>query len=295
MDIRSLRYFAAVVREQSFTRAADVLFVTQPTISKMVRQLEDELGMPLLIRQGKSISLTDAGKVTLARAEEILQGMLHLKRELADLSELKRGELAFGLPPMVGATYFAPVVSHFCEHYPNIKLKLVEAGSLTVENQVRAGEIEIGIAVLPVNPDDFETFVVVNDPLCLIAPAGSIWHGRETVLLAELTEQPFILYPPDFTLTAHISDAFRLMEKPLHVVGRSAQWDFIAELVAARLGIALLPQRVAQRLNPEKFDIVTLADHDLRWHLALIWRKGSYLSHAARAWIDTTRTVLVLQ
>ncbi len=292
MDIRALRYFAAVVREQSFTRAADSLFVTQPTISKMVRQLEDELGTPLLLRQGKHISLTDAGKVTLARAEDMLHSMQLLKRELIDLSELKSGELVFGLPPMVGAAYFAPVVSRFREHYPKIELKLVETGALAVESQIRSGEVELGIAVLPVNTEDFSALDVVNEPLCLVAPANSAWHGRESVFLAELTEQTFVLYPPDFTLTAHIAEAFRRMEKPLNIAGSSAQWDFLAELVGARLGITLLPYSVAQRLNPAKFDLIALADADLRWHLALIWRNGAYLSHAARAWIDTTRSVL---
>ncbi|MCL6262091.1 LysR family transcriptional regulator [Craterilacuibacter sp. RT1T] len=292
MDIRALRYFAAVVREQSFTRAADSLFVTQPTISKMVRQLEDELGTPLLLRQGKHISLTDAGKVTLARAEDMLHSMQLLKRELIDLSELKSGELVFGLPPMVGAAYFAPVVSRFREHYPKIELKLVETGALAVESQIRSGEVELGIAVLPVNTEDFSALEVVNEPLCLVAPANSAWHGRESVFLAELTEQTFVLYPPDFTLTAHIAEAFRRMEKPLNIAGSSAQWDFLAELVGARLGITLLPYSVAQRLNPAKFDLIALADADLRWHLALIWRNGAYLSHAARAWIDTTRSVL---
>lgn len=292
MDIRALRYFAAVVREQSFTRAADSLFVTQPTISKMVRQLEDELGTPLLLRQGKNISLTDAGKVTLARAEDMLHSMQLLKRELIDLSELKSGELVFGLPPMVGAAYFAPVVSRFREHYPKVELKLVETGALAVESQIRTGEVELGIAVLPVNTDDFSALDVVNEPLCLVAPANSAWHGRKSVLLSELTEQAFVLYPPDFTLTAHIADAFRRMDKPLNIVGSSAQWDFLAELVGARLGITLLPHSVAQRLDPAKFDLIALADPDLRWHLALIWRNGAYLSHAARAWIDTTRSVL---
>ncbi|CUA86514.1 DNA-binding transcriptional regulator, LysR family [Gulbenkiania indica] len=292
MDIRALRYFIEVIRRESFTRAAEALFVTQPTISKMVRQLEEELGTPLLIREGKRFRLTDAGRVTYQRGQEVLTAMQHLRTELADLEALETGELVVGLPPMVGGAFFAPVVSAFRERYPRIELSIVEGGARAIENSVRTGELEVGVAVLPVDHQVFSLFPFVSDPLCLVAPSGSRWQGRQSVRLSEVADEPVVFYPEDFTLTTRILDAYKAIGRQIHIAGRSAHWDFIVAMVAARLGIALLPRTIAGRLQGQPFDVVPLAEKSLYWNLALIWRQDSYLSHAARAWLELARNVL---
>lgn len=292
MDVKALKYFIEVVRRQSFTRAAESLFVTQPTISKMVKQLEEELDMPLLIREGKSFRLTDAGKVTFERGQDVLTAMNRLKNELSDLTALDTGELVVGVPPMIGAIFFGPVVRAFHERFPKVKLKLMEAGALAVEQQVRSGQLEIGVAVLPVEEEVFEHFGFVQDRLCLVAPAGSRWHGMRRVSLVDVADEPIVLYPEDFTLSLRVADAFRRIGKPLKVAERSGHWDFIVALVAARLGIALLPAQITQRIDRDLFDIVPINPDELVWHLGLIWKRDTYLSHASRAWIDITREVL---
>ncbi|MCE7613970.1 LysR family transcriptional regulator, partial [Vibrio fluvialis] len=98
MDIKALRYFVELVNEQSFTRASEKLFVTQPTISKMIRSLEQEVGQPLLHREGRRFWLTDAGDIVFQRAQEILAHMSQLEAELVDLNELQRGHLRLGIP-----------------------------------------------------------------------------------------------------------------------------------------------------------------------------------------------------
>lgn len=101
MDIRTLRYFVEVVRQQSFTRAAEKLFVTQPTISKMLKNLEDELNCTLLIRDGRKLLLTDTGRVVFERGQAILGEFSQLESELSDINHLHKG-CCGGIPPMVG-------------------------------------------------------------------------------------------------------------------------------------------------------------------------------------------------
>lgn len=292
MDIKALRYFIEVVRRQSFTRAADALFVTQPTISKMVKQLEEELGMQLIIREGRSFQLSDAGKVAYERGQDVLAAMGRLKTELTDLSALTRGELIVGLPPMVGGAFFAPVVGAFRAHYPNVELKVVEYGARSIESNIRSGQLEIGVAVLPVDRQVFNTFSFVRDRLCLVAPAQSRWHGKRSVKLADIADEPIVFYPEDFSLSTLVSEGFRKLGKTINIAGRSAHWDFIAAMVEARLGIALLPESVAARLYGHPFDVIPLDEKNIIWHLALIWQKDVYLSHAARAWIQMSRDML---
>ena len=295
MDIKALRYFVEVVDRQSFTHAADALHVTQPTISKMVRQLEDELGMPLLRREGKQFQLTDAGRVTLERGREALALMRRLRAELDELTELRRGELTLGVPPMVGGALFAPVIGAFRTRYPGVTLQLMEDGAQAIEEAMRAGRLELGLGLLPVDEAEFEHYAVIHDPLCLVAPAGSAWQGAASVTLAQIADQPFVLFTDDFALPGRIASAFRTLGRPLHIVSRSAHWDFIAELVAAGLGVTLLPRSVARRLQDRPLDIVPLDDAELQWKPALIWRRDVYLSQAARAMIDLTRQLLTNQ
>ncbi len=143
IDIRALRYFVETARLKSFTQAAASLCVTQSTISKMVRQLEDEVGQPLLIREGKSVRLTDVGRVVYDRGQEALGVVHRLTLEVADLSSLGRGQLTVGLPPMVNL-FFSPAVSAFRQRYPNLELTLSEHGGQVVEQQVANGELEVG-------------------------------------------------------------------------------------------------------------------------------------------------------
>ncbi|MDN6450423.1 MAG: LysR family transcriptional regulator, partial [Enterobacterales bacterium] len=131
MDVRTLRYFVEVVRQQSFTRAAEKLFVTQPTISKMLRHLEDELGCTLLIREGRRLHLTDSGQAVYQRGLAILDQFSQLRAELEDISTVKRGQLKLGIPPMVG-TQMAGLINEFRHNYPGIELIISEFGGLTV-------------------------------------------------------------------------------------------------------------------------------------------------------------------
>ncbi len=138
MDIRALRYFVELVREQSFTRASEKLFVTQPTISKMIRNIEEELGLPLLNREGRRFTLTDSGQVLFQRAQTILAEMQQLEAELADLQSLQHGRLTLGIPPMVGHLY-ADLIRAYRTSYPKVELTLVEYGGRLIEQAVLEG------------------------------------------------------------------------------------------------------------------------------------------------------------
>ena len=132
MDLRALRYFVETVRHSSFTVAAERLNVTQSTVSKMLRQLEEEIGQPLLIRDGRQLRLTDVGRIVHERGLEALGMMGRLTREVSDLTTLVRGELTVGIPPMVNLL-FPPVVKAFRERYPAVSLRLQENGGQVIE------------------------------------------------------------------------------------------------------------------------------------------------------------------
>jgi len=167
MELRALRYFVEVVRQQSFTVAAEQMFVTQPTISKMVKALEDETGSPLLLRDGRQMVLTDAGRIVYQRGQDVLAAYAQLQAELNDLDKLGRGELTIGIPPM-GGSLFTPAIAAFRQRHPKIELKLFEQGSKAIEAALISGELELGGVLQPVD-DMIDVLPMSRQVLWLVA------------------------------------------------------------------------------------------------------------------------------
>ncbi|EWM49045.1 bacterial regulatory helix-turn-helix, lysR family protein [Bordetella holmesii 70147] len=153
--MRALRAFCEVVRQGGFSQAARTIHATQPTVSKAVRQLEEEIGMPLLDRQRHPPRLTQAGDVVFRRPQAMLAQRDDLVAELEELRGLKRGILRLGLPTLGSSVLFAPLFARFRSRYPGIEISLAEHGSRRLEDMVLSGDIELGATLTPV-PDAFE-------------------------------------------------------------------------------------------------------------------------------------------
>ncbi|OZI37660.1 hypothetical protein CAL29_04505 [Bordetella genomosp. 10] len=291
MELRALKYFAEVVRQGSFTAAADALFVTQPTVSKMVRVLEEELGAPLLARDDdrrkRSVTPTDAGRLVYARAQEMLAAETLLRDDLEALGDLTRGSLTIGLPPL-GASLVAPAIAAFHKQWPGVELKLLESGARAVERALREGELDVGICMAPIS-DDMEGIPICDYPLHLLAPREARWQGRREVRLAELAEEAFLLYGETFQLNEIIDQACRGAGFTPRLACRSSQWDLIVTLVECGMGIALLPAHYGERLDRRRFVSIPIAQPEIRWQLVASWRRNAQLSRAARAWVEATR------
>ncbi|PZE20731.1 cidABC operon transcriptional activator CidR [Paenibacillus xerothermodurans] len=292
MDIRHMQYVVEVARFGSFTKAAEALHITQPTISKMVKNLEDELGVEVFIRHGKKVELTDAGHVIMQHAQHISNSFENLTSELNDLTHFRKGRIRIGLPPMAGANFFPGVMSRFREQYPGLIIQLVEDGSKKIEAQVASGALDMGVVLLPANAQVFESFPFVYESLQLLVHPSHPLAGRKEAALSELSEDAFILFREDFALHDRIiAECIRAGFKP-RVLYESSQWDFISEMVAANLGVAMLPETICATLDPERVCVLSLVDPIIPWQLAMIWRKDGYLSFAAREWIRFTKGML---
>lgn len=291
MDIRHLQYVLELARTSSFTKAAEELHITQPTLSKMIKNLEDELGIELFSRIGKRVELTEEGKIIWGKAQEIVNSFSDLQREINDLTHLHKGTIRIGLPPMAGASFFPTVIRRFRERYPGVTIQMVEDGSLKIESEVAGGSLDMGVVLLPTNVELFETYTIIKENLRLLVHPTHRLAQRKEAALAELAEETFILFREDFALHDKIiTECIGAGFEP-QVLYKSSQWDFIGEMVAENLGIALLPEPICKLLNPNRVRIIPLVSPTIPWHLAMVWRKNMYLSFAAREWIRFTREV----
>jgi DNA-binding transcriptional LysR family regulator len=286
--MRRLRFFVEVVRQGGFSQAAKVVSATQPTVSKAVKQLEDELGVPLLNRIGHRSELTAAGKIVYRRAVSLLTEGEDLIAELDELRGLKRGTLHIGFPRVGSSALFAPMFASFRRRYPGIEVELAVHDSNRLEEILRAGELDLAALVHPI-PQDFDWQDVRTDPLVVLLPRDHALAGRKAVKLARLAQFPFILFEEGFALNELILDACHSKAITPRIAARSGQVDFIFELVAAGVGIAFLPRVLAEQRPHRLVRCVLLDEPKCKWRIALAWRRGGYLSHAAHAWLAHAR------
>jgi DNA-binding transcriptional LysR family regulator len=286
MDVRALRTFVEVARRQGFTRASASLRVTQPAISKMVRALEEELGTPLLVRERRRVILTDAGRIVLERAQGILDALRVLEEDVVELSALRRGRLRIGMPPIVGVAFFPPLLGEFHTAHPGIVLELREEGSHHIESLVRERELDVGAVVLPTDERAFATMPFVHDELRVVLHPSHPLARRQALSLRELAGTPFVLYRPEFALHGHILEACRRAGFAPHVASESSHWDFIVAMVAANIGVALLPHTICRQLDRRQVRTVPLARPVIPWDVALVWLKDRHLPPATRAFLD---------
>lgn len=284
MDIRTLRYFVEVVRQQSFTRAAEKLYVTQPTISKMLKNLEDELNCTLLIRDGRKLLMTDTGQVVFERGLAILDEFRQLEAELSDINHLNKGVLRLGIPPMVGMLMAGPI-GLFRQRYPGVELKISEFGGLTVQQAVINGELDLAMTALPVEEESaLTTLPLFSHPLCVLVPRAGEWLEQTSVSPTQLAAHPLLIYNEDFALSRQLMQLFARHDVKPRIAVRSGQWDFLAAMVQAGVGVAILPEPICRKLDEKTLRWLPL-ESELRWQLGMIWREGVYLSHSAQAWL----------
>lgn len=288
MDIKHLQYFIEVSKFNSFSRAADHLYITQPTISKMIKNLETELGVILFDRSRKQLTLTDAGRIILEQAKLIDQAFNNLESELDNLLGLEKGHIRIGLPPIFDAHFFLKIVGSFHELHPGITFQLVEYGSKKIEEDVANNVLDVGVVVLPTNNDIFQSFSFMEEDLKLILHPSHPLAEYEEINLADLANESFIMFNKDFVLHDRIIASCNQAGFNPHIISESSQWSFIQEMVAWGLGVSLLPESICGHLTKE-VKPVRVVNPSISWNLALIWGKDQYLSYAAKEWLQFTK------
>jgi DNA-binding transcriptional LysR family regulator len=170
-----------------------------------------------------------------------------------------------------------------------VVLELREVGARSVEALVIDGEIEAGATVLPTDSSVFEALPLMRDVLRAVVHPKSPLARRRSVALRDLERIPFVLYRQDFALHGHILEACRRAGFSPKVASESSQWDFMAAMVAADVGVALLPRTICRRLDAALVKVLPLVEPELRWDLALVWKRDRHLPPAARAFIEVVR------
>src|SRR5712671_138896 len=181
MEIHQLRYFCAVARAGSFTRAAEELGIAQSSLSQQIRALEKKIGTPLFERLGRSVRLTTFGEALRAPALNILQQVTMAEDSLANLRDGVRGRLRFGVIPTILPYWIAPHIGEFRNLFPEVDLQLIEDSTARLVEQLQSGDLDIAVASLPVKNPDIICSEVFREPLLLAVSKGHPLAVKATV------------------------------------------------------------------------------------------------------------------
>lgn len=285
MELRQLQLFLEVAKHKSITKAAETMHLSQPALSKSIRALEEELGMTLIIRTNKTSDLTDAGRIVLEYAQKMAAVLSEMKTTLNDITNLSRGQINIGLPPFIGSLFFPRVMAKFHYAFPNIELNITEYGGARVVKSVEEGEFELGVAVLPIDEQQFDVYPIVEEEMKLMVYKDHRLATRKVVEIKELKEEEFIFYHEEFALNQIMRNQFIAAGFEPKILFQSSQWDLMTEMVAANLGITILPQSICNRAFNTDLRVIDLKEVIL-WRLAVIKKRGRYISNAGRTFID---------
>jgi LysR family hydrogen peroxide-inducible transcriptional activator len=278
MEVHQLRYFCAVSETGSFTRAAEREQVAQPSLSQQIMKLEEELGVRLFDRLGRTVRLTGFGQVFLPRAKD----------EVAERQSSVAGPVGIGVIPTI-APYFLPLpLALFSRKYPEASINVAEDVTARLMDRLRAGQIDLAILAMPLRGHDLETFNLRTERLFAIMPRAHRLAKKRKIMLKELRDEPFLLLREDHCFRDTAIEVCKRARVVPKVVFESGQFSSILAMVGAGLGISIVPEMAVEQRPDCAY--VAVADDRASRTIGVVTLKGRYLSRVQQAFLAHLHT-----
>jgi LysR family transcriptional regulator, hydrogen peroxide-inducible genes activator len=257
MEIHQLRYFCAVVREGTFTRASRAQHVTQPSLSQQILKLEAELGAPLFDRLPREAKLTVFGKAFLPKAECILHELEDAKTEMLEMTGAEKGSIVLGVIPTIAAYLLPRILRGFSTHHPLIKIHVIEEITPLVLERLHEGSVDIAIVALPVPGNELETTKLFSERFFAVLPESHPRANQKNIQLAELKDDPFLLLKEGHCFRDNLIAACRESRTRPSVAFESGQFSTILAMVSAGMGVSAVPEMAVQPVPDCRFIPIT--------------------------------------
>jgi LysR family cys regulon transcriptional activator len=288
VNLQQIKYLCAVVDHgMNVSDAAEALFTSQPGISKQIRQLEDELGLQIFVRQGKRLAaLTPAGEIVLATARRALREILNLKRVADEFRAEDAGALAIATTHTQARYVLPKVLSEFASRFPKVKLVLHQGNPSQVAAQTAGGEVDVGIATEALEEyPDLVTLPCYSWNRCVIVPKGHALARQKPLTLEALARYPIITYDFAFTGRSAINAAFAARNLEPNVVLTALDSDVIKTYVELGMGIGIIAQMAFNASKDAAFECLDAAHLFAASTTRLALRRGVFLRGYTYAFI----------
>lgn len=285
MDLRGLRYFSVVAEELNFTRAAQRLCMSQPPLSNQIKTLEEELGTPLFLRGGRTLQLTEAGKVLYRRAAQLLDLAERTQEEVSSLAMGLSGTLCLGsvagLAPFLAARW----LSGFREEYPLVRFEIVNGSSDDIIDQILRGHIELGLIAAPYDDEHLVGIPVGDEPWCAImSERNPLAAEPDTPLpLKELAGKPLIV-PHRRSRVDEIRSWFRQAGAEPVIIGEHSNYVDVLAMAQADVGISIFPQTAPRAMPGIVCRRIVEPSHQARY--LLVRKRNASISELSQTFLD---------
>lgn len=280
MNLQQLRYVCAIVDHGlNVSDAAEALYTSQPGISKQVRQLEDELGVPIFLRQGKRLTgLTDAGAIIVDTARRALVEINNLKKVGAEFGSEDTGELSIATTHTQARYVLPPVLKRFAERYPKVRLVLHQGNPIQVADETARGSADVGIATEALaSYSELVTVPCYQWNRCVLAPKGHELAKTTPLTLEALSRFPIVTYDSSFTGRSEINRAFAAKGLIPNVVLSALDADVIKTYVELGLGVGIVAQMAYDPARDIQFERLEASHLFAASTTRLGVRRGVYL------------------
>ncbi|MBD9478422.1 DNA-binding transcriptional regulator OxyR [Pseudoxanthomonas sp. PXM02] len=280
MNLRDLKYLVALADHKHFGRAAAACYVSQPTLSTQIKKLEDELGVPLVERAPRKVMLTPAGRDAADRARRIVAEVEQMKEAARRSQDPEAGTVRLGIFPTLGPYLLPHVVPRIRARFPHLELLLVEEKSDVLLSRLREGRLDAGLLALPVTDDQLHTEFLFEEPFVLAVPESHPLARRDSLSLAELSQQQLLLLEDGHCLREQALDVCRLSGANEKSEFRATSLETLRQMVAADVGITLLPTLAVKPpvARSENIHLLGFSDSHPSRQIAMVWRKSSAMS-----------------
>jgi len=282
MEYRLLTYFLMVCEELHFTRAAERLSISQPTLSHQIQLLEHQIGMPLFTRIGKKIYLSEAGQILRSHALNAFHELNQARVAIEELRGMKRGCLRIGC---AGNHLLLPAIAAFHRRYSEIEISVMELATEEIKERLLTNQVDLGIVYLPLNHEQLESTDLFEDELQLAVATGHPLAEADSIPLAELRAYPLAMLQPRF-LVRQFFDKY-CEQAGFHVkpILELSTLESLLQIAAAGVGAAVLPRSYLQTVSQPAIRKISLRDPAPTREIGLVYRKTSYLSAAMQTFI----------
>ncbi|MGH7120678.1 MAG: LysR family transcriptional regulator [Acetobacteraceae bacterium] len=286
MEVHQLRYFAAVARQGTFTRAAESEHVAQPSLSQQILKLEAELGARLFDRLPRAARLTIFGATFLPKAERILRELGDAKTEMQEMAGDEKGDLALGIIPTIAPYLMPALIARFTTEHPLIRLRVLEEITPALLERLHQGLLDLAIVALPVpgSGAKLDCDQLFAERLLAALPENHPRAAQKTVRLADLNRESFLLLKEGHCFRDTMIAACRSARMRPNVVFESGQFATILAMVAAGMGVSAVPEMAAQPVPGCRF-VAIEGRQNLR-RIGIVRLRHHYESCAQRAFLN---------
>ena len=292
MDIQHIRYFLAVAKNQSFSKAAEQMYVTQPILTRCIKNLEKELGVQLIERSTKRFALTQAGQLLMQQGNDLLQLHKDIYRQMADIAGGQAGELRISGPGVLLQMYFPRLVTQYRKAQSGVHITVRECGTRTVVQDVLEGNADIGLVMLPLaDSENLEIIPIVQDEIHAVVHKDHPLAKESAVHIRQLQGQDIITYNESTTLFHALNKLCRNEGFSPTIAYQSMMPAFILDILSYGDCVGVFPAPMLRQANRPELVSIPLSPQ-FPWQIAMITKRGRYLSKAAESFLRFTQDFL---